>query len=69
MKRIILVISSFLLIVISSSARINPEDYENLRFDSVWWEGPTYRHYTKIMHMVITNVGSKKIFGSLWTAD
>ena len=69
MKRFILVISSFLLIVISSSARINPEDYENLRFDSVWWEGPTYRHYTKIMHMVITNVGSKKIFGSLWTAD
>ena len=69
MKRILLVISSFLLIVISSSARINPEDYENLRFDSVWWEGPTYRHYTKIMHMVITNVGSKKIFGSRWTAD
>ena len=69
MKKFILLSVVLLAVSASVSARINPEDYGNIRVDTIWWEGPPYRHYTKIMHMVITNAGTKKIEGSLWTAD
>ena len=69
MKRFILVLFTLLLISISSYAKINPEDYGNIRVDTLWWEGPVYRHYSKMMHMTITNIGENKIEGSLWIND
>ena len=59
MKKFILLSVVLLAVSASVSARINPEDYGNIRVDTIWWEGPPYRHYTKIMHMVITNAGTK----------
>lgn len=69
MKRFILVSFTLLLISISSSAKIKPEEYGNIRVDTLWWEGPTYRHYTKMVHIRITNIGETKIEGTLWVND
>lgn len=69
MKRFILVSFTLLLISISSSAKINPEDYGNIRVDTLWWEGPIYRHYTKMVHIRFTNIGETTIEGMLGIND
>ena len=69
MKRLSFILISLFLICVSSSAKINPEDYGNIRVDTIWWEGPTYRHYSKMVHMRVTNIGDKQIEGSVWVND
>jgi hypothetical protein len=69
MKKFILLSVVLLAVSVSVSARINPEDYGNIRVDTIWWEGPIYRHYSKMVHMSITNTGETKIEGVLGIND
>jgi hypothetical protein len=69
MKKFILLSVVLLAVSVSVSARINPEDYGNIRVDTIWWEGPIYRHYSKMVHMRITNTGETKIEGVLGIND